>query len=269
MCASSTSLVAVCDVIRDAGTFDFACHLILDERDRLVERRPARRRSRALRGMRMRLVARPGVSYGPSDLELARPGQGPGSGENVFRPNGPAVRPSGSLALPGRPLVELDCQGWTTEQACMRAGWAARRWARCSGTACDGVASRSRGGAPRAGDVRSGARRLVPAGMPAMRPQRCREERSPRGPAGPGGFCYEPESDGSRLGKLCTGRRAGADGWLSHEEASGEPAVGLLVAAREMRGTGSTLRPGLRERTSPAAAAVGGGPGRDSSARRD
>ena len=42
--ASSTSLVAVCDVIRDAGTFDFdfACHLILDERDRLVERRPAR-----------------------------------------------------------------------------------------------------------------------------------------------------------------------------------------------------------------------------------
>src|SRR5262245_4652972 len=42
MCASSTSLVAVCDVIRDAGTFDFACHLILDERDRLVERRPAR-----------------------------------------------------------------------------------------------------------------------------------------------------------------------------------------------------------------------------------
>src|SRR5262249_49756622 len=41
--ASSTSLVAVCDVIRDAGPFDFACHLILDERDRLVERRPARR----------------------------------------------------------------------------------------------------------------------------------------------------------------------------------------------------------------------------------
>src|SRR5262245_61231746 len=40
--ASSTSIVAVCDVIRDAGTFDFACHLILDERDRLVERRPAR-----------------------------------------------------------------------------------------------------------------------------------------------------------------------------------------------------------------------------------
>src|SRR5262249_27040200 len=33
--ASSTSLVAVCDVIRDAGTFD--CRLILDERDRLVE----------------------------------------------------------------------------------------------------------------------------------------------------------------------------------------------------------------------------------------
>src|SRR5262245_66093315 len=41
--ASSTSLVAVCDVIRDAGTFDFACHLILDERDRLVARCPARR----------------------------------------------------------------------------------------------------------------------------------------------------------------------------------------------------------------------------------
>src|SRR5262245_28716070 len=44
MCASSTSLVAVCHVLRDAGTFDFdfGCHLILDERDRLVERRPAR-----------------------------------------------------------------------------------------------------------------------------------------------------------------------------------------------------------------------------------
>jgi hypothetical protein len=40
--ASSTSPVAVCDVIRDAGTFGFACHLILDERDCLVERRPAR-----------------------------------------------------------------------------------------------------------------------------------------------------------------------------------------------------------------------------------
>src|SRR5262245_28004616 len=40
--ASSTSLGAVCDVMRDAGTFDFGCHLILDERDRLVERCPAR-----------------------------------------------------------------------------------------------------------------------------------------------------------------------------------------------------------------------------------
>ena len=40
--ASSTSLVAVCDVIRDAGTHSSACHLILDERDRLVERCPAR-----------------------------------------------------------------------------------------------------------------------------------------------------------------------------------------------------------------------------------
>src|SRR6516165_9278940 len=51
--ASSTSLVAVCDVIRDAGTCDFDCHLILDERDRLVERRPARR------GMQHRDVLEP------------------------------------------------------------------------------------------------------------------------------------------------------------------------------------------------------------------
>src|SRR5215510_2645633 len=40
--ASSTSPVAVCEVIRDAGTCDCACHLTLDERDRLVERCPAR-----------------------------------------------------------------------------------------------------------------------------------------------------------------------------------------------------------------------------------
>src|SRR5215470_2730147 len=41
--ALSTSLVAVCDVILDAGTSDFACHLTtLDEHDRLAERRPAR-----------------------------------------------------------------------------------------------------------------------------------------------------------------------------------------------------------------------------------
>src|SRR5262245_47361075 len=49
-----------------------------------------------------------------------------------------------------------------------------------------------------------------------------------------------PRTQLTELGKLCTGRRAGADGWLSQEEASGEPGVGLLVAAREMRGTGST-----------------------------
>src|SRR5215831_13250744 len=40
--ASSTSPVAVCEVIRDAGTCDCACHWTLDEPDRLVERRPAR-----------------------------------------------------------------------------------------------------------------------------------------------------------------------------------------------------------------------------------
>lgn len=41
---SSTSLVAVCDVIRDAGTADTPTTFIgrpaLDERDRLIERRP-------------------------------------------------------------------------------------------------------------------------------------------------------------------------------------------------------------------------------------
>ena len=70
------------------------------------------------------------------------------------------------------------------------------------------------------------------------------------------------------LGKLCTGGRAEADGWLSHAEDFGEPGAGPPVAACEFRGTGPTLRPGLTERTSPAAAAAGGGPGTGSPARR-
>jgi hypothetical protein len=70
------------------------------------------------------------------------------------------------------------------------------------------------------------------------------------------------------LGKLCTGGRAEADGWLSHEEDFDDPGVCRPVAACEVRGTGPTLHPGLTGRTSPAAAATGGGPGRGSPARR-
>src|SRR5215831_9398187 len=70
------------------------------------------------------------------------------------------------------------------------------------------------------------------------------------------------------LGKLCTGGRAEADGWLSHDEDFGEPGVGRPVAACKFRGTGPTLHPGLTGRTSLAAAAAGGGPGRGSPARR-
>src|SRR5262249_1881016 len=38
------------------------------------------------------------------------------------------------------------------------------------------------------------------------------------------------------LGKLCTGGRAGADGWVTHESARVDAGVGLIVAACEGRG---------------------------------
>ena len=61
------------------------------------------------------------------------------------------------------------------------------------------------------------------------------------------------------LGKLCTGRRAEADGWLSHEEESGEPGVGLPIAACAVRGTRPMVLSALTGRASPAAAAAQGG----------
>ena len=60
-------------------------------------------------------------------------------------------------------------------------------------------------------------------------------------------------------GKLCTGRRAEADGWLSHEEESGEPGVGLPIAACAVRGTRPMVLSALTGRASPAAAAAQGG----------
>src|SRR5262245_5509116 len=86
--------------------------------------------------------------------------------------------------------------------------------------------------------------------MPAMRPQRCREEGRPRLPQDPGASAtrYAPESGSARLGKLCTGGRAEADGWLSHEADRGESGVGRPIAACEVRGTRPTLHPGLTPR---------------------
>ena len=71
------------------------------------------------------------------------------------------------------------------------------------------------------------------------------------------------------LGKLCTGSRADAEDWLGHEEESGEPGVDLPSTAREGHPPGPTLLLILTGRTSPAAAAAGGGPSRGSPARTD
>src|SRR5262249_28276719 len=64
------------------------------------------------------------------------------------------------------------------------------------------------------------------------------------------------------LGKLCTGDRAEAAGWLSHEFAPVETGVGLVIAPRVARGIEAVRPSGLTGRTSPLAATTGGGPGR-------
>src|SRR5262249_24010659 len=69
------------------------------------------------------------------------------------------------------------------------------------------------------------------------------------------------------LGKLCTGSRAEAVGWLNHEIAQVETGASVLLAAGEPRGSDCARRSGLTGRTSPAAPAAGGGPGRGWPAR--
>src|SRR4029453_14223101 len=64
------------------------------------------------------------------------------------------------------------------------------------------------------------------------------------------------------LGKLCTGGRAGADGWLSHDGELVHAGVDLVVAACDAHDAGPCRPAGLTGRTSPVVAAVGGGPGR-------
>ena len=71
-----------------------------------------------------------------------------------------------------------------------------------------------------------------------------------------------------QLGKLCTGGRAEADGWLSHESALGDTGVGRRRRAPARPAVPVPPRAsGLTGRTSPVAAAAGGAPGRDWPAR--
>src|SRR4029453_12241408 len=74
--------------------------------------------------------------------------------------------------------------------------------------------------------------------------------------------------DPAHLGKLCTGGRAGADGWLNHESGLGEAGIDLVIAGCETRDAVPLPPVGLTGRTSPVVAAAGGGPGRGWPARR-
>ena len=76
-----------------------------------------------------------------------------------------------------------------------------------------------------------------------------------------------PKEYREKLGKLCTGNRAEAGGWLIHESAPVETEIDLVVSLREPRGAGVTRVSVFTGRTSPLAAAAGGGPGRDWRAR--